>query len=681
MGNTVYGKETPYLKYIDAVSMHQIPLTALKSPAKRIQAVCLADQYDYLYVGYHQSKKVHKYSLAQKRVVHTYKFHATAVKYMELNLSQTTLFTLDGNSVYVIDCKTDSLKRVLHTYNSGSEISRVSFFNNRFIVVSLKDCRSFDVFDTKTAVRESMQYRGAEDEAKVSCLDFGCSRDGERLLVLDSEYLYVFRMNKLKEITRINHGGKETAILHTTADSKYVFTLRKGYVTARRLKTLEKIQSFKFHEFPDKAALELMHNDRLLLVRDPNTGIRFIDLLDQETVHTLRHPRLVSSFLSKDNRHIVTVDESKLDVYVSDVELEFSKSAVRKRAKKNRAGNNAATCNELSQRYSAIEDMVRRGEVDRALIECRDILRISAREHRAYFICGKLLLIKELYEESEGFFAQAIFLSLQQEASYFVWRGKALYFMRRYQEALEAFSKALAIDPSKQSASKNRDVVERILTKVNESSKDTGESPNNQSNEDTTFEADITFDYESAFQKAFGRSSSKADSNEGKKDQPFNFRINDEDEDIMGTLPEFGHLKFLHPLGSYYLSEEIQLGAFTSDTTNLNFQKKDQAREEQLLDVSYAKFISTDNEQGVFNLKTTKKETDGFTVEDPPHCLAEQPEYAPRDKKQPPVIFESKRLGKSKRDFTKAQTALLIEQSEEFQKLYPTHSQELARFN
>lgn len=705
MGNTIYGKETPNLKYIDMVSIHQVPLKTFKTTASRIQHISIANQYGFIYISFHSSKKVYKYSLTQNRPVQTYKYHKAPVQFMELSLSQTRLFTMDRNVIYVIDCEKDELKRVLHTYSEDSEIHKAQFFNNRFIIVSLKNCRLFDVFDTKTSVKESMKYRCVENEPKVSCLDFGCTVDNEKLVVLDSEHLYVFRMNKLKELLRINHGGKETAILHISSDSKYLFTLRKGYITVRKLKTLEKTTTFKFRHFNDKSMIDMMQNDRLLMIHEPSIGIRFIDLLDQESVYSLKHPKIVSSYLLKDNRHLIAIDELKIDIYASDVELEFSKSVVQKMSKKTDKVEEGPTDGELESRYRNIELLVRQKDCDEALIECRDIIRVKPREHRAYFISGRLLMVKGLYDESEGFFTQAIFLSLQQEASYFVWKGKALYFLKRYQEACNMFSRALAISPNKSSAVKNLEIAKQMLAKMSKNLAGIN-SVTIDSSVDTNTDDDITFDYESAFEKAFGHSVSE-DANEDQRGRSpmFNFRIDGSDGDLIDLTPLIYNQDFDKKPNGYYYSEEISFPNSNYDDKKFNFEQISKIGNENLtfvkklkncdkksnfvkkmneepkkpfIDVSYAKCISTDQEATMTSVEPLDSNITGLRISIPrPLKLINSLKVS----KEPPVLIDSKRVGIYIGGMEKSGNGGLIEQSEEFRLFHPTRTSDLPKLN
>lgn len=682
MGNSVYGKETPNLKFTDLVSVNQVPLSVFKAPASRIRQICMSTIHNFIYVSFHNSKKVHKYSFSDQKLICTYKFNETPVKYMELNISQTRLFLLDSNSINVIDCEKNCLKRVLHNYADGQEIGLASFFNSRFIVVSLKDSRSFDVFDTKTAIRESMRYRQSQEKSETKCLDFGCTRDGDKMVLLDSENLYIFRMSKLKEMLRIYHKGLETAILHVSMDSKYVFTLRKGYITARKLKTLEIIMKFKFRRFQDKSAFEIMQNDRILMLRDSVLGIRMIDLLDQEVVYTLRHPKLRWSLLLKDNRHLVTVDETKIDVYASDVELEFTKSAIQNKTKKEEVKPPLLNEIKLIAKYESIEDMVKRGQLEDALIECRDLLRVNPREHKAYFISGKLLMVKGFYEEGEAFLNQAIFLSLQKESSYFVWRGKALYFMKRYLEARDAFSKALALKPDRSSALKNLEITNLMLMKLNNNSS-TEQPITNLDSISTDTEATITFDYESAFEKAFGHySSSFENSGDEPKAKMFNFRADNNDDSFYGLLPKNFNEAFDIKIGDYYLSEEINMADAHLLKKGPNFKKLvSEGKETPLMDVFYARIVSSDQDQTIsqelytnnpsilsWNLKKTLKSE----ISD----LGSQ-----QTKREPPILVDSRKITKSKGTVTTNVTATFDEKSQQFHLLLPTHSQEKMRFN
>ena len=65
---------------------------------------------------------------------------------------------------------------------------------------------------------------------------------------------------------------------------------------------------------------------------------------------------------------------------------------------------------------------------------------------------GKKLLEESKFEESLGFFEQALLLN-QNDPELWNYKGIALRSMGRYDEALECFNKSLELDPRDRKAS------------------------------------------------------------------------------------------------------------------------------------------------------------------------------------------------------------------------------------
>ena len=65
---------------------------------------------------------------------------------------------------------------------------------------------------------------------------------------------------------------------------------------------------------------------------------------------------------------------------------------------------------------------------------------------------GKALLEENKFEESLGFFEQALLLN-QNDPELWNYKGIALRSMGRYDEALECFNKSLELDPRDKKAS------------------------------------------------------------------------------------------------------------------------------------------------------------------------------------------------------------------------------------
>jgi len=309
---------------------------------------------------------------------------------------------------------------------------------------------------------------------------------------------------------------------------------------------------------------------------------------------------------------------------------------------------------------------------------------LKPREHAAYFISGKLLMVKDLCEESEGFFTQAIFLSLQQEASYFTWRGKALYFLKRYAEAGENFSKALALKPGNTSASRNLELIKQMLAKTRDNS--TVKSPSeSQSLGDTNTSDNITFDYESAFERAFGNS---VDSGAGGEQRPpklnmFNFRASDTDSGLGDLTPFIAADDFKQQPDGYYLSEQMAIPAISMESTS-RLDAQPHAKNEPkklLMDVSYARYVSTDHEHTVTSLSGGESHVVGLTI---PLARARNIFDCKQEAhtgKEPPALLNSRRTSGLHVGLGKSEQRSAFAKSDEFTLYHATRLSEQPKRN
>ena len=466
MGNSLYPKDMPQLDSCKLSILKSIKLKELHSKKSKVRNVCFSNQFNYLYISFKGSRKVIKYDISLDQVDFIFKKHTTSVQKMFLDRSQTKLYTCDKNKIYVYDCRKNKLRNILYDYTDGCLISCFMPLNDRYLAVSLSSHKVFDIYDLRTEIKESLIYNKNSIQLNYSFVAFHTTANSKLLYVLDHEYLYVFKLAKLKEINRRFHGGKETQILHSTKDNKYLFTLNKGYITALKTKSLDKVASLKFKQFENSQSLKIMSNDRILIVQESISAIRVVDMVNFETVYILKQEDIGRFFVTSQEKHLVLTNDRTIVVYGLDFRFEgegrepsphyenlLEFSTVKKKVN-------------FSESYKKIDYLVRKNEINNALIECRKIIRKNEKEHRAYFLTGKLLLAKFHFENAVEFFNQAILLSKQEVSDYFVWRGKAFFYMEMYREAVESLNKALILDPEKKSAKKNLKLAREKLKEL-----------------------------------------------------------------------------------------------------------------------------------------------------------------------------------------------------------------------
>lgn len=455
MGNSLYPKDMPQLNSCRLSIQKTVNLKSLHNKKSKVRNVCYSNLFNYLYISFKGSRKVIKYDISLDQVDHIFKKHTTSVQKMFLSPSQTKLYTCDKNKIYIYDCKKNKFKNLLHDYTDGVLISCFIPLSDKYLAVCLHNHKVFDIFDLRTEIKESLIYNKNSIQLDYTFTAFHSTKNSKLLYTLDHEFLYVFKMGKLKEVNRRFHGGKETQILHSTKDNKYLFTLNKGYITALKTKSLEKVATLKYKQYDDNQALKIMSNDRILIVQESISAIRMVDMVNFETVYILKQEDIGRFFLTTLQKNLIITNERSIVLYSLEFKFEgesrepsphyenlLEVSAVKKKIN-------------FSEVYKKIDYLASKNEINNALIECRKIIRKNEKEHKAYFLTGKLLMTKLHFENAIEFFNQAILLSKQEVADYFVWRGKAYFYTEQYREAVESLNKALILNPEKQSAKKN----------------------------------------------------------------------------------------------------------------------------------------------------------------------------------------------------------------------------------
>lgn len=458
MGNNIYPKNSPKLTNCSLMNLKTIPLKELTKKSQKVKQVCVSTKLSCVFIVFKGSKKILKYDLSSKTITHVYKKQTNKVQHIFLNNSQTRLYTCDGSRIYIYDCGTDKFKRILHDYYDRT-ISCFRSLEGRFLAVALQDNKGFDIFDLRTEIKESLIYSKSPLTIHYSFKAFISSTSLELMGVLDHENLFIFRLTKLRQVSRKHHNGSTTQLLHMTADDKFIFTLNKGYINVLKTGSLEKAATLKFRKFRPDQWLRLTANGRLLLVCEDVGAVRLVDLRSFETVCQLKQEEINRLFLTTEDRIAVA---TQFTLVLFKIEAIFAGNLKKQKKSQNNIALNSGRLNsgrnkraDFTENYKKIDFLVRRGEVDEALIECRRIIRKDKEAHKAYFLTGKLLLTKQSFEDGVEFIDKAIFLSKHTIPDYFIWRGKALFYFGRYREAVESFNKALILDPEKKSAKIN----------------------------------------------------------------------------------------------------------------------------------------------------------------------------------------------------------------------------------
>ncbi|NOX37134.1 MAG: tetratricopeptide repeat protein [Calditrichaeota bacterium] len=107
------------------------------------------------------------------------------------------------------------------------------------------------------------------------------------------------------------------------------------------------------------------------------------------------------------------------------------------------------------------------GQWDEALNYFQDALLDAPQDPRLHFNVGDALYKKQRYEEALQAFEKALNTRdprLQQQVYYNM--GNTYYFLNRYEEAINAYKKALELDPSDQDAKHNLELVRAKLKEM-----------------------------------------------------------------------------------------------------------------------------------------------------------------------------------------------------------------------
>lgn len=597
MGNNQTSRVPSVVQSIELTQLCSVSMSALKMPANRVKSICFADKLNTIFVAYKKSKKVHKFNLYMNKLEETYRFNSSPIKLIELNRMQNRLYICDRTSIILVDCEKNTHMTQLFSYQEEDCINVVKMFNNRFIVVSLKNSSLFEVFDTKTGIKEALVYNKNKIDSKVSFRSFGCSSDNEYLMLLDFEYLYLFDMQSMKEINRRFHKKKETDILHITKDKRYVFTMSSGYIVMRRLKSLEKTKKFKFKKFEKSKEVIFMQNEKAIMIAEPD-GVRFIEILTLQSICFLEQPGLSYANILKNNKFLINMDATNILIYgFKGHDLSVSRSTNLLETPSNKQINKRTLKLDFTDNYKKIGMFVKQGKTDAALLECRKIMRKNDREHKAYFITGKLLFIKNYFDEALEFISQAIHLSSQKNATYFIWRGKVFYCLYRYKEAIEAFNKALILDPEKKSAAKNIEIVQKKLKELKNSLVlETDMSYPSFPTEVRTSTIN-TFDFENMFDKAFSKTKSKDDKPAFDMSLKVGKKIKSETDANAGLLNKA--LENTLDLWNFIVPFSKKDTGSSNDINVHALENLPKKQPRPLIDKSYANFIDTDEELSI----------------------------------------------------------------------------------
>lgn len=680
MGNTQKNRTLSSAQRVELTEKLRIPLSSLKLTVDQIQTLVYSDKYNLVYVVYKKSKKILKYNLLTMKLDETYRFNTTPIRLIELDRNQTRLYTVDQNTIKVIDTESNVALNTLFGYQSEDHIDIVKFFNYRYIAISLKNSKLFEVFDVISAVREGKVYNKGKSDHKLNFRAFGCSYDSELFSVLDAEYIYVFDLHNMKEISRRPHSGKETDILYVMKDKKHIFTLANGYIRIRKLKSLEKVKKFKFKKFKDSSEVQFMENDRALIIRE-NDGLRFVDLTSLENICYLEDFSIKYFFLCSNDKYLFSINDKniiiyKFENYINEMRHEELGVPNTKIENTKKTSKTDFTCS-----YKKIYQYVRQGYIDLALIECRKIIRINTKEHKAYFITGKLLYLRGIYEASLEFINQAIYLSNQTVSIYFIWKGKLLFCLEKYHEAIEAFNKALFLDPKQQAATKNIGVVQKRMRvlKISDETQTRTSYPSFPT--DAKLATIDTFNYEDMFDKAFTRTKSQEKTNAGGILDNIDIKAKSVTRVNNSGIRSIFNNKFdfwdiLNPFSNNTPNDNTISNNLTQDlkTENLNRLTR------PFIDKSFANFINTDDE-----LSLASEDSDDFAIFDKRNTApvnicgdisrAYPVTFTSIDHK---VNFELKHSKKIASTKGKQGDQLLV--SEQFHLIHPTRNEEISKF-
>ena len=613
MGNTQTSRLTSTVQPIELTNTFELPLSTLKISASRISAICYADKLNAVFVAYKMSKKVHKVNLCTKKLEDTYRFNETNIKFIALNKAQNRLYICDQNSLRLVDTERNTLMTILFSYQPEDHINIVRMFNYRYIVISLLYSKLFEVFDVKTGVKEGLVYNKSSGGDLINFTSFNCSHDNEFLILLDHDYIYLFNLQTMKELNRVYHKGKDSEILHVARDNKRLYMLSDGYITLRKLKSLAKVKSFKFRRFAGSESIIFMRDERAIVIVEKE-DISFINPDNLEIICALKQPDLQFSCLSPSNRHLVTIDQKKILIYAFNGQLEESKLGLLHTTTKNKRTSKKKAKIDFTDHYRLIGNLVKENRIDAALTECRQIIRQSEEEHKGYFVTGKLLALKCYYDESLEFMNQAIYLSSRAVATYFIWRGKVLYYMQRYQEALDSFNRALILDPEKASAANNIETVKKRIKAMKNSM--VVASKLSYPSYPTEMEANTgnAFDYENMFDRAFLKAKSEESVQQGQMTISTGTKAKSEPKPSNnGETTEsggFNFLEFQRPFVSKNLSDEDK-ASYSVTELQASMENGDKVVR-PFINKSYARFVNTEDE---LSLESNDEEFTGLAYE------------------------------------------------------------------